>query len=104
MQELLRREDMDFIDEHRWQAAIRNARYNQFTSQIFQEYCKDIDTQLCFASVAHPRSNGQVERANTEILRGLKTRTYDCLKIMVQIGSASSHPCYGGTRPHPTEL
>jgi hypothetical protein len=51
-----------------------------FTSQIFQEYCKDIDTQLCFASVAHPRSNGQVERANAEILRGLKTRTYDCLK------------------------
>jgi hypothetical protein len=30
--------------------------------------------------VAHPRSNGQAERANTEILRGLKTHTYDCLK------------------------
>ena len=29
MQEQLRREDMDFIDECRWQAAIRNARYNQ---------------------------------------------------------------------------
>jgi hypothetical protein len=29
MQEQLRREDMDFIDERRWQAAIRNARYNQ---------------------------------------------------------------------------
>jgi hypothetical protein len=26
--------------------------------------------------VAHPRSNGQVERANAEILRGLKIRTY----------------------------
>jgi transposase InsO family protein len=52
----------------------------QFTSRIFQEYCEDIGTQLCFASVAHPRSNGQVERANVEILRGLKTRTYDCLK------------------------
>jgi hypothetical protein len=26
------------------------------------------------------RSNGQTERANAEILRGLKTRTYDCLK------------------------
>jgi hypothetical protein len=29
MQEQLRREDMDFIDERRWQAAIRNARYYQ---------------------------------------------------------------------------
>jgi transposase InsO family protein len=52
----------------------------QFTSQIFQEYCEDIGTQLFFASVAHPRSNDQVERANAEILRGLKTCTYDCLK------------------------
>jgi hypothetical protein len=52
----------------------------QFTSRIFQEYCEGIGTQLCFASVAHPRSNGQVERTNAEILRGLKTRTYDCLK------------------------
>jgi hypothetical protein len=52
----------------------------QFTSRILQEYCEDIDTQLCFAYVAHPRSNDQVERANAEILRGLKTRTYDYLK------------------------
>jgi hypothetical protein len=29
MQEQLRREDVDFIDERRWQVAIRNARYNQ---------------------------------------------------------------------------
>jgi transposase InsO family protein len=52
----------------------------QFTSRIFQEYCEGIGTQLCFAFVAHPRSIGQTERANAEILRGLKTRTYDCLK------------------------
>jgi transposase InsO family protein len=52
----------------------------QFTSRIFQEYCEDIGTQLCFASVAHPRSNDQVERANAEILKGLKTRTYNFLK------------------------
>ena len=30
--------------------------------------------------MARPRSNGQAERANAEILKGLKTRTYDCLK------------------------
>jgi hypothetical protein len=52
----------------------------QFTSRLFQEYCEGIGTQLCFASVAHPRSNGQAERANAKILMGLKTRTYDCLK------------------------
>jgi ribonuclease HI len=42
----------------------------QFTSWLFQECCEGISTQLCFASVAHPKSNGQAERANTEILRG----------------------------------
>ena len=38
-------------------------------SRLFQEYWEDIGIQLCFASMAHPRSNGQVERANAEILR-----------------------------------
>jgi transposase InsO family protein len=53
---------------------------SQFPSRVFQEYCKDLGIQICYASVAHPESNGQVERANAEILRGLKTHTYDCLK------------------------
>jgi transposase InsO family protein len=52
----------------------------QFTSRLFQEYCEGINTHLCFASVALPKSNSQVERANGKILRGLKTCTYDCLK------------------------
>ena len=30
--------------------------------------------------MAHPRSNGQVEHANAEMLRGLKTKTFDRLK------------------------
>jgi hypothetical protein len=36
----------------------------QFKSRLFQEYCEGISAQLCFASVAHPKSNGQAERAN----------------------------------------
>jgi transposase InsO family protein len=52
----------------------------QFKSQHFQEYCEDIGIQLCFAFVAHPRSNVQVEWANAEILRGLKIYTYNDLE------------------------
>jgi transposase InsO family protein len=41
---------------------------SQFTSSAFQGYCKDLGIQICYASVAHPESNDQVERANAEIL------------------------------------
>jgi transposase InsO family protein len=50
---------------------------SQFTSGAFQGYCEDLGIQICYASVAHPESNGQVERANAKMLKGLKTRTYD---------------------------
>jgi hypothetical protein len=53
---------------------------SQFTSSTFQGYREDLCIQICYASVAHSESNGQVERANVEILKGLKTRTYDGLK------------------------
>nr|CAH66197.1 OSIGBa0148D14.3 [Oryza sativa] len=52
----------------------------QFTSELFGDYCEDMGIKLCFASPAHPRSNGQVERANAEILKGLKTKTFNILK------------------------
>jgi hypothetical protein len=39
MQGQLRREDMDFIDERRWQAAIRNAQYNQALSATTNDSC-----------------------------------------------------------------
>jgi hypothetical protein len=53
---------------------------SQFTNGAFQGYCEDLGIQICYASIVHPESNGQVERANVEILKGLKTRTYDDLK------------------------
>ena len=49
----------------------------QFTSGVFRAYCAEVGTRVCYASVAHPRSNGQVERANAEVLRSLKTKTFD---------------------------
>ena len=49
---------------------------SQFTSNLFKTYCADLGVQICYASVVHPRSNGQAERANAEVPRGLKTRTF----------------------------
>ncbi|KAE8769286.1 putative polyprotein [Hordeum vulgare] len=49
---------------------------SQFTSGLFRSYCANLGMQICYASVAHPRSNGQAERANVEVLKGLKTRSF----------------------------
>ena len=51
----------------------------QFTSRTFMQYVQDLGNKIYFASIAHPRSNGQAERANDEVLRGLRTRTFDTL-------------------------
>ena len=40
----------------------------QFTSHTFMQYIQDLGSKVYFASVAHPRSNGQAERANAEVL------------------------------------
>ena len=53
---------------------------SQFTSGLFKSYCASLGTNICYASVAHPRSNGQAERANAEVLKGLKTRSFNKLK------------------------
>jgi transposase InsO family protein len=80
------------LDHHR--------QWVQFTSGTFQGYCEDLGIQICYASSAHPESNGQVERANVEMLKGLKTRTYDGLK---KHGLMSFHAHCGATGPHPVE-
>ena len=51
----------------------------QFTSAAFVEFCEEMGTKICYASPAHPQSNGQVERANATVLNGLKTRAFDRL-------------------------
>ena len=48
----------------------------QFTSHTFMQYIRDLSSKVCFASITHHRSNRQAERANAEVLRGLKTRNF----------------------------
>jgi transposase InsO family protein len=50
---------------------------SQFTSGLFREYCTSTSVKICFTSIAYPRSNGQTERANTKVLKGLKTKSFN---------------------------
>jgi hypothetical protein len=45
-----------------------------FTSEEFKSYCESMGIKLKFASVAHPKTNGQVEKANGLICNGIKKR------------------------------
>jgi transposase InsO family protein len=45
-----------------------------FTSKEFKNYCEGLGIKLKFASVAHPKTNEQVEKANGLICNGIKKR------------------------------
>ena len=45
---------------------------SNFTSAELFDFCEQKCIQLKHASVAHPRANGQVERANKMILEALR--------------------------------
>jgi ribonuclease HI/transposase InsO family protein len=51
----------------------------QFTGKKFLDFCDDHHIRVDWAAVAHPMTNGQVERANDMILQGLKPRIYNDL-------------------------
>ncbi|XP_073363125.1 uncharacterized protein [Aegilops tauschii subsp. strangulata] len=55
---------------------IITANGSQFRSSLFRTYCANLGTQICYTSVAYPRSKGQPEHANTDFLWGLKARSF----------------------------
>jgi transposase InsO family protein len=50
---------------------------SNFTSLEFFDFCEQKSIQIKYASVAHPRANGQVERANGMILEALRKKVFD---------------------------
>jgi transposase InsO family protein len=52
---------------------------SQFTGKKFLEFCDKFHILVDWASVAHPQTNGQVERANDMILQRLKPRIFNRL-------------------------
>ena len=51
-----------------------------FMGKFFQEFAEGYGIRIYWASVRHPRRNGQVERANGLILQGLKPQIFYQLK------------------------
>jgi hypothetical protein len=47
-----------------------------FTSKEFKIYCESMDIKLKFALVAHPKTDGQVKKANGLICNGIKKRLF----------------------------
>ena len=45
-----------------------------------EEFCQREHIRLDVSAIAHPQSNGQAERANQEILKGIKPRLFVPLK------------------------
>jgi transposase InsO family protein len=72
---------LDFLDElvHRYGLPHRiiTDLSSNFNNHQFWEYCENSGINVRYASVAHPRANGQVERANGMVLDTLKKRLHD---------------------------
>jgi transposase InsO family protein len=50
---------------------------SNFTSSKFFDFCEQWSIQIKYASVAHPRANGQVERTKGMILEALRKKVFD---------------------------
>jgi transposase InsO family protein len=72
---------LDFLDElvHRYGLphCIITDLGSNFNDHQFREYCENSGIDVRYISVAHPRANGQVERANGMVLDALKKRLHD---------------------------
>jgi hypothetical protein len=72
---------LDFLDElvHRYGLPhlIITDLGSNFNNHQFGEYCENSGIDVRYVSDAHPRANGQVERANGMVLDALKKRLHD---------------------------
>jgi transposase InsO family protein len=55
---------------------IINDNGTQFTRKKFLNFCDDNHIRVDWSVVAHPKTNGEVERTNDTILQGLKPRIF----------------------------
>jgi hypothetical protein len=61
-----------------------------FAKGVFVEFCSQKGIRLDLALVAHPQSNGQVEKANGLILAGIKPRLVEPLELSWLLGRGAT--------------
>jgi transposase InsO family protein len=75
------RKAVEFIQEIMFRFGIPNSIItdlgSNITSSNFFDFCEQRSFQIKYASVAHLRANGQVERANGMILDALRKKVFD---------------------------
>ena len=72
---------------------------SNFTVDEVKTWCANLGIKLDYASVYNPQTNGQVERENGLIMRGIKPRLVRSLQNWTRTRSRSSTPYYGGCGP-----
>jgi hypothetical protein len=70
----------EIIVRYRVPRSIITNNGTHFAQGVFAEFYGQKGIQLDLASVAHPQSNGQVEKANGLILAGIKPRVVEPLE------------------------
>jgi transposase InsO family protein len=72
---------VEFIQEIMFRFGILNSIItdlgSNFTNSEFFDFCEQRSIQIKYASVAHSRANGQMERANGMILDTLRRKVFD---------------------------
>ncbi|CAN6318090.1 unnamed protein product [Urochloa humidicola] len=74
-----------------------------FTGDEFWDFCESRGIEVRYASVAHPRSNDQAERANAMVLDGLRARVQEPLSKKEGRWMKELQPVIWGLRTQPSK-
>jgi transposase InsO family protein len=99
---------VEFIQDIIFRFGISNSIINDlgsnFTSSEFFDFYEQRSIQIKYALLAHPRANGQVEKANGMILEALRKRYSIRVKSLQGNGSENYHTWSGAFELNPVKL
>jgi hypothetical protein len=95
MQDQLRREDIDLVDERRWQVAIKNARYRQALRRYHQRFVRSRELQvddLVLRSVINREGMNKLSSYWEGPYRVTQVCRPGCVRLATEEGEPVPHP------------